>query len=281
MQTLNTIALLRTHLRQARKENKRIAFVPTMGNLHQGHLSLIEKAKEHGDIIVCSIFVNPMQFGANEDLDAYPRTLNEDQKKLAAVGTHILFAPNASEMYPNGLQSQTIVSLPFLSNKLCGKSRPGHFEGVATVVSKLFNIVQPDVAIFGEKDFQQVMVIKQMVADLNMSIDIISVATARETSGLALSSRNGYLNQEQKELAQTIYQTLEVTQEAIKKGERCIETLSLHAQKRLEEKGLEIDYLALCNTQNLETAEDFSKGLVMLIAVYMGNTRLIDNKVLI
>lgn len=198
MNTVKTVRELRAAVARARGEGKRIGFVPTMGNLHSGHVALITKATQRVDFVVASIFVNPLQFGVGEDLDKYPRTLAADQEKLLQAGCHLLFAPSVEEMYPEGTAGQTRVSVPQLSEGLCGASRPGHFEGVATVVSKLFNMVQPDLAIFGQKDFQQLAVIKSLVHDLNMPIQIIGEPTVRAADGLALSSRNGFLSEEQR-----------------------------------------------------------------------------------
>ena len=201
MNTVKTVRELRAAVARARSEGKRIGFVPTMGNLHSGHMALVTKAAQRVDFVVASIFVNPLQFGAGEDLDKYPRTLAADQEKLLQAGCHLLFAPSAEEMYPDGMAGQTRVSVPHLAEGLCGASRPGHFEGVATVVSKLFNMVQPDLAVFGQKDFQQLAVIRALVHDLNMPIQIIGEPTVRAADGLALSSRNGFLDEEQRAVA--------------------------------------------------------------------------------
>ena len=208
MNTVKTVRELRAAVARARSEGKRIGFVPTMGNLHSGHVALITKATQRVDFVVASIFVNPLQFGAGEDLDKYPRTLAADQEKLLQAGCHLLFAPSVEEMYPDGIAGQTRVSVPQLSEGLCGASRPGHFEGVATVVSKLFNMVQPDLAIFGQKDFQQLAVIKSLVHDLNMPIQIIGEPTVRAADGLALSSRNGFLSEEQRAVAPVVYRAI-------------------------------------------------------------------------
>ena len=280
METVHTVKALRERVLAAKLAGKVIGFVPTMGNLHAGHISLVEHIKQKADVIIASIFVNPMQFGANEDLDAYPRTLEADQEKLAAAGTHFLFAPNVSEMYPAGLTSQTVVAVPSLSSKFCGASRPGHFEGVATVVSKLFNMVQPDIAAFGEKDFQQVMVIKQMVADLNMPIEILPVPIARAESGLALSSRNGYLSEEQLTRASGLYAELQHTRALIKETDTPLAEIIQAAHQRLAAKDLEVDFFEVCHCRGLETALERSDDMVILAAVKMGPTRLIDNIVI-
>ena len=205
MNTVKTLRELRAAVAQARAEGKQIGFVPTMGNLHAGHVSLVEIAAQRADFVVASIFVNPLQFGAGEDLDKYPRTLAADQEKLLAAGCHLLFHPDVAEIYPHGMGDQTRVSVPGVSEGLCGASRPGHFEGVATVVTKLFNMVQPDLAVFGEKDYQQLAVIRALVQDLNMPIQIIGAPTQRAEDGLALSSRNGYLSDEQRAAAPALY----------------------------------------------------------------------------
>lgn len=277
MQLYHHIQELRSALAAARAAGKRIAFVPTMGNLHAGHISLVQAAHSHGEFIVASIFVNPMQFGANEDYDSYPRTLEADADKLAAAGTDALFAPSVNEMYPGGLSSQTVVKVSGLTDKLCGKARPGHFDGVATVVTKLFNIVQPDTAIFGQKDFQQLMVIRQMVADLNMPINVVGITTARADSGLALSSRNGYLNDRQSRAAAGIYATLTNIRDAIINGDTNFDALIVSASKYLQENGFEVNYVAICNTDTLKPASSTTTNKVILIAAKLGGTRLIDN----
>jgi len=220
MNTVKTVLELRAAVARARSEGKRIAFVPTMGNLHEGHVALVEKAGQRADFVVASIFVNPLQFGPSEDLAKYPRTLAADQEKLVAAGCHLLFHPDVEEMYPHGQDGQPRVAVPGVSEGLCGASRPGHFEGVATVVTKLFNMVQPDLAVFGEKDFQQLAVIRTLVRDLNMPIQIIGEPTVRAAAGLALSSRNGYLSAEQRAAAPALYRTLQQLAEAIRNGER-------------------------------------------------------------
>lgn len=276
MLTTSDINQIRTQVHQWRQQGERVAFVPTMGNLHQGHISLIEEAKRHADHVVASIFVNPMQFGQNEDLDAYPRTLANDQQALSQAGAELLFTPTAEIIYPKGLAEQTFVDVPGISEQLCGQSRPGHFRGVATVVCKLFNIVQPDVAVFGEKDFQQLMVIKTMVEDLSLPISIVGVATKREASGLAMSSRNGYLSSAQKQKAAMIKQTLDALILDIKQG-MSIEQATISAQSKLQQAGFEPDYLAVRNANNLATVAANDTELVVLVAAYMGKTRLIDN----
>ena len=277
MNTVKTVRELRAAVGRARGEGKRIAFVPTMGNLHSGHAALVTKAAQRADFVVASIFVNPLQFGVNEDLDAYPRTLAADQERLLQAGCNLLFAPTVEEMYPDGMAVQTRVSVPNLSEGLCGASRPGHFEGVATVVNKLFNMVQPDLAVFGEKDYQQLAVIRAMVRDLNMPIQIIGEPTVRAEDGLALSSRNGYLTTEQRASAPVVYRTLKHIGEAIGRGQCDYATLVAEGQALLTAAGLRPDYLEVRHALTLRPAMIDDRDLVILVAAYLGNTRLIDN----
>ena len=277
MNTVKTVRELRAAIARARAEGKRIGFVPTMGNLHSGHVALVEKASQRADFVVASIFVNPLQFGPNEDLDKYPRTLVADQEKLLQAGCHLLFAPTADEMYPDGMGVQTRVSVPHLSEGLCGASRPGHFEGVATVVSKLFNMVQPDLAVFGQKDFQQLAVIRALVRDLNMPIQIIGEPTVRADDGLALSSRNGYLNAEQRAAAPAVYRTLNQLAEAIRQGRHDYPALIAEGQQALVAAGFKPDYLEVRQALNLRPATAEDRDLVILVAAVLGSTRLIDN----
>ncbi|WAB98800.1 pantoate--beta-alanine ligase [Pseudomonas putida] len=277
MNTVNTVRELRAAIARARGEGKRIGFVPTMGNLHSGHAALVTKAAQRADFVVASIFVNPLQFGANEDLDKYPRTLAADQERLLQAGCDLLFAPTVEEMYPDGMAVQTRVSVPNLSEGLCGASRPGHFEGVATVVSKLFNMVQPDLAVFGEKDYQQLAVIRAMVRDLNMPIQIIGEPTVRAEDGLALSSRNGYLTAEQRATAPVVYRTLKHIGDAISRGQRDFAALVAEGQDQLAAAGLRPDYLQVRHALTLRPAMIDDRDLVILVAAYLGNTRLIDN----
>ena len=277
MKTFHTVAELRTALKIERLQDKSIAFVPTMGNLHDGHMSLIRRAAEEGDVVVSSIFVNPMQFSANEDLERYPKTLEEDKKVLEANGCHFLFAPDALEMYPDGKRSQTQIEVMGLSDILCGASRPGHFVGVATVVTKLFNIVQPDCAIFGNKDFQQLKVIEDMVRDLSSNIRIICIDTARNEDGLAMSSRNGYLTEEERRIAPTMYQTLLWAKEALLANRASHEDIREQAQQKLEAAGFRRDYFEIRAQNNLQTPSEEEKSLVILAAAHLGSARLIDN----
>lgn len=277
MIVVETVEALRSHVRQARQAGRRVGLVPTMGNLHAGHIQLIHTARSVSDFVVATIFVNPMQFGANEDLDKYPRTLDADREKLTAARCDLLFLPNVAEMYPNGMSGQTRIIVPGVSEGLCGASRPGHFEGVATVVNKLFNMVQPDTAIFGEKDFQQLAVIRKMVSDLNLPIEIVGQPTVRADDHLALSSRNGYLDSDQRTHAPELYRALEAVAEAIRQSDDCPARILERARESLEGIGFRVDYLELRHPVTLQPAAADDKELVVLVAAYLGSTRLIDN----
>jgi len=279
MQTLNQIKYLRAALNADKNRGSKIVLVPTMGNLHEGHLQLIRRAREVADIVVVSIFVNPMQFGASEDLDSYPRTLTEDQDKLDAENVDYLFTPDAQEIYPNGIDNHTVVANPGLSNMLCGIHRPQHFQGVCTIVNKLLNLVQPSVAVFGEKDFQQLAIVKRMVSDLCMPIDIVGVPTARSHDGLALSSRNQYLSNIDRVKASFIYETLQKTRDAIMAGSKQYGTLCETAKINLEAAGFDVDYFDIRNQKNLVLLDnnDGDTDVVILAAATLGKTRLLDN----
>ncbi len=277
MKTFHTIQELRAALKIERLQDKSIVFVPTMGNLHDGHMSLIRRAATEGDVVVSSIFVNPMQFSANEDLERYPKTLAEDQRLLEENGCHYLFAPDALEMYPDGKRSQTQIEVMGLSDILCGASRPGHFVGVATVVTKLFNIVQPDSAIFGNKDYQQLKVIEDMVRDLSSSIKIIGIDTARNDDGLAMSSRNGYLTKEERDIAPAMYQTLLWAKDMLTANSASHEDIREQAQQKLEAAGFRRDYFEIRAQDSLQIPSEEEKRLVILAAAHLGNARLIDN----
>ncbi len=277
MHTVSEVIALRSQIKAWRQAGLSIAFVPTMGNLHQGHFSLVEKAKTLADKVVVSIFVNPMQFGAGEDLDNYPRTLEQDCQGLAELGTDIVFTPSVATMYPNGLGTQSYVEVPEVSMGYCGGSRPGHFRGVATVVTKLFNLVQPDIACFGEKDFQQLQVIKTMVKDLSIPVEVIGVPTQREVSGLALSSRNGYLNEDEKQTATALFQALRSCAEALRGGNRDFQALEQNAKQALEQAGLKPDYFSIAERTSLKPANADDSQLVILAAAFLGKVRLIDN----
>ncbi|GGC94399.1 pantothenate synthetase [Vreelandella lutescens] len=275
MRTLRDINELRATLREHRLNGQRIALVPTMGNLHAGHLALVAEARQQADIVVSSLFVNPMQFGPGEDLDAYPRTFEADQTKLTEAGCHILFAPTVSALYPNGLTAQTRVHVPEVGEGLCGGSRPGHFDGVSTVVSMLFNLVQPDVACFGEKDYQQLAVIRKLVADLHMPIEIIGVPIVRADDGLALSSRNGYLSEQERATAPSLYTTLCTLRDALAQGESAEQVLQ-RGKIALYDAGFTPDYLELRDT-HLGPVTDATRHAVLLAAAKLGPARLIDN----
>lgn len=267
---------IRTQVRAWRAKGETVAFVPTMGNLHQGHITLVKQAAQKCDHVVVSIFVNPMQFGQNEDLDAYPRTLEADSQALMAAGAKLLFTPTPAIIYPKGLAQQTYVEVPGISDVLCGASHPGHFRGVATIVCKLFNIVQPDVALFGNKDYQQLLVIKTMVEDLSLPIEIIGVDTIREDSGLAMSSRNGYLTAEEKAAAPALKKAIDAMAQGILQGETFEQVIDL-AKASLVAAGFTPDYLEVRHADTLAKAEPQDKALVILAAAYLGKARLIDN----
>lgn len=277
MLTIESKSGLQHALNKARSQGNRVAFVPTMGNLHSGHIELVRRAKSMGDTVVVSIFVNPMQFSANEDLDAYPRTLTADREKLFAEGVDVLYTPEAEDIYPEGLESQTVVRVPELSDTLCGNNRPGHFDGVATVVSKLFNIVQPHVAVFGQKDFQQLSIIRKMVDDLCVPVEIVGVPTVRAEDGLALSSRNGYLNDAQRALAPLLHKALLDCRDAIACGFDNFLQLESHARMQLLQAGFVPDYFAIRDSRTLDTVTDDTESIAILAAARLGSTRLIDN----
>jgi pantoate--beta-alanine ligase len=276
METIDRVADLRARVHDWRTSGERIAFVPTMGNLHAGHLTLIAEARARASRVVASIFVNPLQFGPSEDLDAYPRTLAEDRAGLLAAGCDLLFVPTVSTMYPRGNAAQTGVEVPELSEILCGASRPGHFRGVATVVCKLFNMVQPDLALFGEKDFQQLLVIRRMVEDLALPVEIVGIPTVREADGLALSSRNGYLTPDERGRAPALYQALLAARQALLDGVS-IEAVERAAETALMLTGFVPDYVRVRVADDLRPADPTDRELVILAAAYLGRARLIDN----
>ena len=277
MLTIESAAALRRALQRHRDAGERIAFVPTMGNLHDGHVQLVRRARQLADVVVVSIYVNPLQFGAGEDLDNYPRTLAADREKLFAEGVQFVFAPGTAEIYPEGLAAHTVVRVPDLSDTLCGSSRPGHFDGVATVVNKLFNIVQPHVAVFGEKDFQQLSIIRKMVADLCLPVEIIGVATVRADDGLALSSRNGYLSPAQRRIAPLLHKTLLDCRDAIACGFDNFLQLESHARLQLLQAGFDPDYFTVRDARTLRAVSDETEEVAILAAARLGTTRLIDN----
>ncbi len=277
MITVETVADLRHTLARWRAAGERVALVPTMGNLHEGHLDLVRKARSLADRVAVSIFVNPLQFGEGEDFAAYPRTLIDDSDKLGAVATDLLFTPKEAEMYARPQHEQTRVEVPGLSDLFCGASRPGHFVGVATVVCKLFNMVQPDLALFGEKDYQQLLVIRQMVQDLSIPVVIHGLPTVREVDGLARSSRNSYLSDGERSIAPALYQQLQQTAAGIKRGKHDYAALERQAINRLESEGFTPDYYAIRRAIDLAEPGPDDKSLVILAAVHLGKARLIDN----
>ncbi|EON9816818.1 pantoate--beta-alanine ligase [Escherichia coli] len=278
MLIIETLPLLRQQIRRLRMEGKRVALVPTMGNLHDGHMKLVDEAKARADVVVVSIFVNPMQFDRPEDLARYPRTLQEDCEKLNKRKVDLVFAPSVKEIYPNGTETHTYVDVPGLSTMLEGASRPGHFRGVSTIVSKLFNLVQPDIACFGEKDFQQLALIRKMVADMGFDIEIVGVPIMRAKDGLALSSRNGYLTAEQRKIAPGLYKILSSIADKLQAGERDLDEIIAIAGQELNEKGFRADDIQIRDADTLLEVSETSKRAVILVAAWLGDARLIDNK---
>ncbi len=275
MHTVKTVAELRDAVKAWRSAGQRVALVPTMGNLHAGHLALVQEAQKQADRVVVSIFVNPTQFGVGEDFASYPRTEQEDRQKLNAAAADVLFQPTIADVYAPDAKTTVLVS--GLSKLYCGASRPGHFDGVATVVCKLFNMVQPDCALFGLKDFQQLTIIRTMVRDLNISVDIIGVDTVREASGLAMSSRNGYLSVEEKIVAAKLYQALCGARDAVLAGQFSYQEIEQQALLLLRQSGFQPDYFSLCRPCDLQKADVDDLDLVLLAAAKLGKTRLIDN----
>ncbi|MCF6337581.1 MAG: pantoate--beta-alanine ligase [Gammaproteobacteria bacterium] len=284
MKTIDTVTGLRIMVARWRANGERVALVPTMGNLHAGHLQLVERARKNAHRVIVSIFVNPMQFSNRNggDFERYPRTLEEDGKKLSAMGYQpdIIFAPSVQAMYPAGFKQEARIEVPEISNILCGEFRPGHFVGVATVVAKLFNMAQPDVALFGEKDFQQLLVIRRLVADLCFPVEIIGIPTVREKNGLAMSSRNAYLSSEERERAAVLYQTLQQAQQQIESGERDFAMIQAQATAKLSEAGFQPEYFEIRRAQDLQLATDMDEQQVILAAAWLGEARLIDNIVM-
>ena len=278
MLIIETLPLLRQQIRRLRMEGKRVALVPTMGNLHDGHMKLVDEAKARADVVVVSIFVNPMQFDRPEDLVRYPRTLQEDCEKLNKRKVDLVFAPSVKEIYPNGTETHTYVDVPGLSTMLEGASRPGHFRGVSTIVSKLFNLVQPDIACFGEKDFQQLALIRKMVADMGFDIEIVGVPIMRAKDGLALSSRNSYLTAEQRKIAPGLYKVLSSIADKLQAGERDLDEIIAIAGQELNEKGFRADDIQIRDADTLLEVSENSKRAVILVAAWLGDARLIDNK---
>lgn len=277
MDIVATPTELHNVLASSRQRGQRIAFVPTMGNLHRGHLRLVEVAKQHAEKVVVSIFVNPLQFGPSEDFANYPRTLEQDILQLQGASVDVLFTPNEQLMYPNGVSHTSYIDVPDLANLLEGAHRAGHFRGVATVVAKLFNLAQPQYAVFGEKDFQQLLVIRAMVRDLAFPIEIIGVPTERDADGLALSSRNGYLTVQERQVAPSLYKTLCEVRDALRRGEADVELMEQQAVARLEAGGFRPQYVAIRDAHSLLPVKTPSGASVILVAAYLGKTRLLDN----
>jgi pantoate--beta-alanine ligase len=275
MHVITTIADLRQFIKSWRRAGETLAFVPTMGNLHDGHLHLVETAKSHADHVAASIFVNPTQFGEGEDFSSYPRSEAEDLAKLRDIQADLVFLPEVADIYMPG--AATAITVKGLSDIHCGASRPGHFSGVATVVCKLFNIVQPDVALFGEKDFQQLTVIRRMVADLNIPVEIIGVPTVREADGLAMSSRNGYLTAEQRSIAPALYRSLCKARDVLLGGETELRSLEQRQMRMLQFVGMQPEYFSICRSDNLQAATADASELVILAAARLDRARLIDN----
>ena len=278
MLIIETLPLLRQHIRRLRQEGKRVALVPTMGNLHDGHMKLVDEAKARADVVIVSIFVNPMQFDRPDDLVRYPRTLQEDCEKLNKRKVDYVFAPAVEEIYPQGLEGQTFVDVPGLSTMLEGASRPGHFRGVSTIVSKLFNLIQPDIACFGEKDFQQLALIRKMVADMGYDIEIVGVPIIRAKDGLALSSRNGYLTAEQRKIAPGLHKVMTSIAEKLIAGNRELQEIIAIAEQELNEKGFRADDIQIRDADTLLELTETSKRAVILAAAWLGQARLIDNQ---
>ncbi|ELW8630849.1 pantoate--beta-alanine ligase [Salmonella enterica] len=278
MLIIETLPLLRQHIRRLRQEGKRVALVPTMGNLHDGHMKLVDEAKARADVVFVSIFVNPMQFDRPDDLVRYPRTLQEDCEKLNKRKVDYVFAPAVEEIYPQGLEGQTYVDVPGLSTMLEGASRPGHFRGVSTIVSKLFNLIQPDIACFGEKDFQQLALIRKMVADMSYDIEIVGVPIIRAKDGLALSSRNSYLTAEQRKIAPGLHNVMNSIAEKLIAGNRDLQEIIAIAEQELNEKGFRADDIQIRDADTLQELTETSKRAVILAAAWLGQARLIDNQ---
>ncbi len=279
MQVSSSKEEMQEYIQEWRHNDEHIALVPTLGNLHPGHISLVEQARRHAERVVVSVYVNPTQFGDEEDFDDYPRTLERDTRRLKQIGADVLFVPTDETVYPFGHECATVVSVPGLTENFCGASRPGHFDGVTTVVARLFALVQPDVAVFGQKDYQQQLVIRYMAEDLGLPIRIISAKTVREDDGLAMSSRNQYLSDDERAKAPQLYAALSKIGSALQSGERNFEDLERSAVKRLKKAGFEIEYVAVRRAQNLAIPDRDCDELVVLAAAHLGNARLIDNVV--
>lgn len=277
MEVIHDKAVLKEQLLEWRQQGEHVAIVPTMGNLHAGHVSLVELAREHAERVVVTVFVNPTQFAEDEDFEDYPRTLERDKRRLQRVNTDTLFVPDVNTLYPFGIENATSVIVPGLTENFCGLFRPGHFDGVTTVVARLFALVQPDVAVFGQKDYQQQLIIRRMVDDLGLPISIITAPTVREEDGLAMSSRNAYLNDEERAMAPKIHEVLESAGEALQSGKRDFEELENAASKELSGAGFEVEYVAIRRALDLSVPNRDCDELVLLAAVRLGKARLIDN----
>ncbi|MGB5720978.1 MAG: pantoate--beta-alanine ligase [Woeseiaceae bacterium] len=270
---------LAEHIAEWRHNDEHIALVPTMGSLHAGHLSLVELAREHAERVIVSIFVNPTQFGESEDFDNYPRSLERDTLRLKTTAADMIFAPDVDTVYPFGIEDATTVSVPGLTENFCGASRPGHFDGVTTVIARLFSLVQPDVAVFGQKDYQQQLVIRRMAEDLSLPVSIIASETIRDDDGLALSSRNAYLDEAQRKTAPLLYKQVSAVGTELQNGQRNFAELELHAREALQAAGFEVDYFSIRRALNLEVPDRDCDDLVVLAAANLGDARLIDNVV--
>lgn len=277
MQTIETAQELRDQLADWRGSDEHIALVPTMGNLHPGHVSLIELAREHAERVVVSIFVNPTQFVDGEDFDNYPRTMERDTRRAKLAGADLIFAPSVETMYPYGLDGATSITVPVISDEFCGSFRPGHFDGVSSVVSRLFSLVQPDVAVFGQKDFQQQLVIRRLVRDLNLPIRIVTAETVREDDGLAMSSRNQYLDDKERKIAPQLYKALQDVGKQLQAGQRDFPELEEKALEQLRQAGFEPDYVGIRRAEDLSVPDRDCDELVVLAAAALGDARLIDN----
>jgi len=277
VQVVHTKQELAEQIAEWRQQGDHVALVPTMGNLHEGHVALVNLAREHAERVIVSIFVNPTQFGEGEDYDSYPRTLERDVRRLKKTPADMIFAPAVETMYPFGPQDATVVSVPGLTENFCGASRPGHFDGVTTVVARLFGIVQPDAAIFGQKDYQQQLVIRRMAEDLNLPVQVITGETVRADDGLALSSRNSYLSEEERESAPLLHEALESIGQELQNGKRDYAELEATASQRLDDAGFDVDYVAIRRAENLEVPDRDCDELVVLAAAKLGPARLIDN----
>jgi len=278
MEIIKKVREMKIFSSEARQKRQTIVFVPTMGFFHDGHLSLMKEGRKQGDLLIVSLFVNPTQFGPSEDFQKYPRDFERDREMAEGVGVDVLFVPEASEMYP--VDHQTIVRVEKVTQGLCGKSRPVHFQGVATVVTMLFNIVMPHLAIFGQKDFQQLVTIRQMVKDLCMDVEVVGMPTLREVDGLAMSSRNFYLRPEERQAALSLYRSLKKAKDLLQKGERQAEKILKEIMEiLLSEPLIQIDYVQICNASTLEDIHEIQGEVVIALAVYVGRTRLIDNLV--